>query len=855
VKNKMAVASQKISKRELDNAKLSTDIATQGIVLLENKGILPFNKTVKSIALFGSGARRTIKGGTGSGDVNVRSFVTVEQGFINMGFNVVTTPYMNAYDVITNETSSTYYRKIKEVSKQGTFIGLVTMMKNPFIPPLPELLSKETISGYMADAAVYVFSRNSGEGADRKAESGDYYLTEQEISDISLLSEFYSKFVLLLNVGGVIDLSKIIRLTGIGAIVLMSQGGSGCGDAVVAVLAGNVTPSGKLTATWAMDYKDYPLANEFATVGGDIFDTYYKEGVYVGYRYFDTFGVNPLYPFGFGRSYTEFTIHICSASLRGSKVVLEIFVKNKGDKFSGREVVQVYISIPSKNINKPYQVLAAFQKTKELVPGETQVLTLSFPLEQLASFDESRAVWILEDGDYVLRCGNSSMHTYATAIITIPESIITQQCKNMFRSEVVEEFTPPSRDPIIQISGVFHLVVDVKCIQTNICIYPLSIFCSSDRPNITFNDVKIGKATAEELVSCLTADELAALCVGAARFNLTDVSIVGNFSDAIPGAAGETTSFLKKYGIPQITMVDGPAGIRINPIVHEKDGEYIKNPEEDPIFRYTLQDGQINIDLSNSETKYQYCTALPIATMLAQTWDMELLERAGRLIGAEMSELGVELWLAPSLNIQRNPLCGRNFEYYSEDPLLSGFCAAAVVKGVQSHVGKGATIKHFAANNQETNRNYNNSVVSERVLREIYLKGFEICVREAKPFAVMTSLNLINGVHAATDRDLLIKVLRDEWGFDGVVMTDWGTTGIPGNNKDQKYDCSFAVHCIDAGNDLIMPGSQRDYDYIVTAIKTGELKISELQYCAANVIKLLVKTALEVEDGNLRRKN
>ena len=302
-------------------------------------------------------------------------------------------------------------------------------------------------------------------------------------------------------------------------------------------------------------------------------------------------------------------------------------------------------------------------------------------------------------------------------------------------------------------------------------------------------------------------------------------------------------------------MVDGPAGIRVNPILHEKNGDYLSDPGEDPIFSKLITADTAPVDLSGSVTKYQYCTALPVASMLAQSWNSELLYQAGEMIAAEMKLLGVDIWLAPAMNIQRNPLCGRNFEYFSEDPLLTGVCASAITNGVQSHPGKCVSIKHFAANNQETNRNFHNVHASERTLREIYLRGYELCLKRSKPATVMTALNLINGVHAACDHDLLTDILRREWGFDGIVMTDWGTTGVPGSNQGQKYDCCYASDCIRAGNDLIMPGSKRDLDYLLADLENGKLDPEDVRRCGGNILKLLREIESEGRNGTVCTEN
>ena len=807
--NRMATPDPLPSTREKANRETSARIAEEGIVLLENKGVLPFDRGVSTIALYGSGARHTIKGGTGSGDVNVRDYVTVEQGLLNSGYSVVTGEVLAEYDGILQNARLIYDASVRERAKAGAFAGLIAMMSNPFIPPVFPGLTEEVLCRHPADAAVYVLSRNSGEGADRRAVPGDYYLSEQEISDITLLAGQYQKFALLLNVGGVVELSPVKDLPG--AIVLMGQGGSGCGDAAAAVLSGRETPCGKLTATWAVEYADYPFAGEF----GDRYDSYYKEGVFVGYRWFDSLGKEVLYPFGYGLSYTTFALSIQGAELRENQVSVRVVVKNTG-AHPGKEVVQLYAAPKAPGLGKPYQSLAAFEKTKLLAPGEEQALTLNFDGELLAVYNEAKAAWLIEQGEYCLLCGTNSRSTTPCAVICVSQTIITEQCENKLRGEEVEEigntryFSFPKKLPVLQLDpGAFDTI----------------------KHDYT-------KQPADDF-GALTETELATLCIGAARIDMSAVTVVGTFSEGLPGAAGETTSLLTEKGVPSITMVDGPAGIRVNPILHEKDGGYLSDPREDPIFGKLITADTAPVDLSGSVTRYQYCTALPVASMLAQSWNPELLYQAGELIAAEMELLGVDIWLAPAMNIQRNPLCGRNFEYFSEDPLLTGVCAAALTNGVQSRPGKCVSIKHFAANNQETNRNFHNVHVSERALREIYLRGYEICLKNSKPATVMTALNLINGVHTACDHDLLTDILRREWGFDGIVMTDWGTTGVPGSNQGQKYDCCYASDCIRAGNDLIMPGSKRDLDYLLADLENGKLDPEDVRRCGGNILKLL----------------
>ena len=747
--------------------------AADGCVLLKNNGCLPFSENIRRIALYGNGERQTVKCGTGSGDVNVRSFVSIESGLENAGYEIVTKLLLEEYDRIQNEARAAYNQKIKALSKKGVMTALGAMLGNPFQAPGVSAVEKNDCERFSADAAVYVISRSGGEGTDRKNEEGDYRLTRQEISDISLISESYPIFVLLLNVGGVIEIQPVFENPNVSAVVLTGLGGISAGDAVSDILSGKVTPSGKLAATWAAKGTDYPYFEEF--YNGDPWNTQYKEDIFVGYRWFDRQKIKPIFPFGFGLSYTSFDIRLMSVTKTTDEVTVTVRVKNTGTVFSGKEVVQVYVRQPSVLSEKAEKILAAFRKTKLLSPSEEQKLTLSFQMEQLAFYDEVLQKWHLEGGRYAIAVGNSSDHLTSCAEINLDEKI--------FETEKHTE---------------------------------------------TFDEALSRR------LDGFSTEELAVLVVGNARTSLTDFSVIGNASDSIPGAAGETADSID--AIPSVVMADGPAGLRINPVVYRKDGLYINNPKEDPILSLVLPEEAQTVDLSGTVTEYRYCTALPSATVLAQTWDTGLLQEAGDVVGTEMEIFGIDWWLAPGMNIQRNPLCGRNFEYFSEDPLLTGKCAAAVTKGVQKHTGKGVTIKHFACNNKENGRNYNNSVLSERALREIYLKGFEICVKEAKPACVMSAYNLINGVHCANSRELLTEILRDEWGFNGVVMTDWYATQEL-SSHDSPYGVSDAALCIRAGNDLIMPGSQADIDSVLQAIENNELTAEELRLCAKRVVK------------------
>lgn len=762
-----------IEEREVINAQISRKLAGECMVLLENDGALPIY--TKKVALFGNGARATIKGGTGSGDVNTRNNVNIEQGFQNAGIEVTTTAWLDRQEQNTSAAKAAYVQWMKEEAARKQTSELAVMFDHPYKEPDCEIITINDIDVSETDTAVYVIARNSGEGADRFDEEGDYRLYPHERGNIHLLAEVYDKLIVVLNIGGVMDLSEMRSIAGVNAILLMTQLGNLGGDALLDVLTGKVNPSGKTTDTWAENYMDYPSSAKFSH-NESVHDEMYEDGIYVGYRYFDSFGVKPLYCFGYGKSYTDFEIKAGKISVEGNEIQIPVTVKNTGKIYAGKEVVQVYYSAAGGVMEKPYQELAVYQKTKLLAPGETEEIVLKYQAEKVI-FD-------------------------TTAIAQ--KTVVYQGMRKEYHTDKTEK--------------------------------------------ITMQDILSEKATVEELVAQLLTEELAEFCVGTLRADGGEV--VGNASYTVPGAAGDTSSVCKESrGIKNMILADGPAGLRLQPhFKTKKDGTLLPGGE---VMGDAYTPFNPNIDEKEVDNYYQYCTAIPIGWALAQSWNTELVEKAGDMVGSEMEQFHVDLWLAPALNIHRNPLCGRNFEYYSEDPYVSGKIAAAMTKGVQKHRGKGTTIKHFAVNNQEDNRYFVNAHVSERALREIYLKGFEIAVREAQPLSIMTSYNLLNGIHTANSHDLIQGMARDEWGFKGVVMTDWFTSQdmpmITGKFK-PAYPISASTGCIYAGNDIQMPGCQKNVDDIVEAVKTGKeidgykITKADLQFNAANVIRVVART-------------
>ncbi len=795
--------SDEVSEREARNAELSMNLAAQGMVLLENQNeVLPIASS-GNIALFGGGAYTTIKGGTGSGDVNQRNVVNVWDGFVNAGYNVTSEDWLNAFGEAYEQGG-------------GSTGGVGGASLVPDIEVTDAQIEAAKAGG--TDTAVYVIARSSGEFADRKL--SDYYLTDIEKANIAKMAANFENSIVVLNVGGMMDTKFFADTEGLDSMLLMSQAGMRGGDAVVKVLNGEVTPSGKLTDTWAVNYEDYSSSETFGINDGDDTQENYTDDIYVGYRYFDTFNITPAYEFGYGMSYTDFAMYVTDVQADAENVTVTARVTNTGDTYSGKEVVQVYFSAPDGELEKPYQELAAYGKTDELAPGESQTLTLSYNTTEMSSYSMDQAAYIMEAGDYVIRVGNSSRNTAVAAVVSLDETCTTEQLSNqMVQDEDMdviskEGVTPYSYEgeaeqiaaaPRFEIAAVDVAYADNASEYDDESIvsyvYEGSDYEAVDQEanprytrtpdgnsnttpsqkiepyeetiqyvektvdNPTLLDVYLGTVSMEEFLASLTPEEMSYIVEGIG-WGGSNTPIIGAQSNSVQGAAGETTSnYYETRTIPNIVLADGPAGIRITQ-QYEDDGQ----------------------------TYYQYCTAFPIGTLIAQSWDREVARQFGEAIGEEMTEMGVTMWLAPGMNIHRNPLCGRNFEYYSEDPFVAGMTAAAVTTGVQSWPGIGVTLKHYAGNNQEDNRNAVNNTITERALREIYLKGFEIAVKAANPMGIMTSYNLNNAWPAADDYDLCTDIPRGEWGFNGLIMTDWG-----GGQ-------STPVNSMHAGNDLIMPG-------------------------------------------------
>lgn len=755
--------------------------AAEGIVLLKNNEILPFKSTDR-VSVFGRTAINYFAVGYGSGgDVQKPYVVNIVDGLMKNGVRV-------NQDLL--ETYTQWIAKPKNAPDEG-FWGHWPMN----FPEMP--LDRETVrrAAGQSDVALVVIGRAAGEDRENKLKKGSYYLTDAECRMLDLVTAEFKRVAVMMNCGNIIDMAWTKAYHNkIGAIVYAWQGGMEGGNAVADVLTGRINPSGKLADTIAVSYEDYSSASNF---GNRRFNNY-AEDIYVGYRYFETFAPNKvLYPFGFGLSYTSFDLK-AEGNIEGTQITVNAVVQNAG-KIAGKEVVQVYLSMPQGVLGKPEKILAAFRKTKELQPGENEELTLSFDLGEFASYDDSgasghKSAYILEKGQYTVFIGSDIRTNHEALKHTIENTLVIRQL-----SEVMAVKPENAFERLVNHGGqpeyerVPTATIDLKNIILN--SLPNEVPYTGDR-GLKLDDVKSRKCTMDQFVAQLTPEELDDLCHGEGKMN----SRLGTRGNA--GAMGGVTESLRDKGIPPVITVDGPAGIRLR----------------------------------------RTCMLLPCGTQLACTFDTDLVSEIYSAIAGEMKHHSVDILLAPGMNIHRNPLCGRNFEYFSEDPLLSGKMGAAVVNGLQL-AGVSASPKHFAGNNQETDRNRNDSRISERALREIYLKTFEIMVKESKPHTIMTSYNKVNGVWSHYNYELVTRVLREEWGYTGIVITDWWmqkafSREFPTLEND-ACRIRAQVDVLMPGGDGLRPNAKVGRKLLDTYGQPEGITLGEMQRTAANILGLV----------------
>lgn len=826
------------SMRMLKNGALSRSLAAESMVLLKNIGntlpLLGSPEEPVSVAVFGVGQVYTVKGGTGSGNVNNLKTVSLLEGLEEC-------PSLKPDGLLARK-----YRTWA-LGHENMCVEAGMEPKGYFNPEMP--LTGEEVRSFAIgnDAAIVVLTRVAGEGADMRAEEGMIYLTQRERELMDQVTTHFEKTILLLNTAGYLEITDYVQK--FSAIVFMGLPGQDAG-AVADVLTGSVLPSGHLTDTWPLRYSQYPTAEEFSRkhgngrinqVMGDTseqIDVYYHDDIYVGYRYFDTFGEDVLYPFGYGLTYGKTELTAYSFGVTGDRITISATVENTGNVFAARQVLQVYLSAPQGTLEQPFQQLCAFGKTRLLAPGEEETLELSFRLSDFASFSEKTYSYLLEKGHYYVRLGTDSRTTNVCGAVYLPETVTTQVLSDRM-GHTPEDFTVlsgknatpityPGEEEELQFAKAHAVRLSPREFRTTKQKYrkPYGIL-RRGKTDLRLADVMKERCSLSEFVASMEASDLCRLVCGIgmdfaglpgfedeAPHDSSANGIIGGGGMKVHGSAGETADLYEKYGIPAISLSDGPAGIRIAQKVKNEEGEVIR---------------------------MQLCTAFPVGSLLACSWDPEVLGGIGTGIATEMTEYGIEILLAPGMNIHRNPLCGRNYEYYSEDPLVSGFCAASMTKALQKF-GVGVTVKHFAGNNQETQRTNSNDIISQRALREIYLRGFEKVVKEAQPYAVMTSYNDINGVPTGNNYDLTTAILRDEWGFKGMVVTDWGG-GI-----------STPALSICCGNDMIQPGGEDVVEEIATALASEEetvsrgvapyaekMNIAQLQAAAMHILSVILR--------------
>ena len=635
--------------------------------------------------------------------------------------------------------------------------------------PIPDDLLEQAKN--VTDTAIITLCRYSEENEDRRNDGTDtyFYLTDAEKHMVETVTENFANVVVLLNVGAMIDTSWFAYNDKIQSAVMLWQGGMEGGLAAADILTGEVNPSGKLVDTCAKTFEDYPTSEGFHESEDYV---KYTDDIFVGYRYFETVPGKQdhvVYPFGYGLSYTTFAFSNINAYCDKKNILITLSVTNTGDK-AGREVVQVYYSAPQGKLGKASKELCGFAKTKLLTPGESEDLCITFAINDMASFDDcgviSKSCFVLEKGVYHIYVG--------TSVRDVEELEFTYELMDDVITEQLHSYCAPENlDKRMKVDGSYE---SLECEPVQRTVFPCE-YKFAEKPDVEepykLLDVAKGRVDLDTLIAQLTDEELCHLVGGQPGQGVSSTSGMGN---------------LPRLGIPLVMTADGPAGLRSRTI------------------------------------SYIPTTAFPVATCLACSWDVALIEEVGRAMALEVKENNICMFLTPALNIHRSPLCGRNFEYFSEDPFLSGKMAAAKVKGIQSQ-NIVATPKHFACNNKETNRKFSDSIVSERALREIYLKGFEICVKEAKPKMIMTSYNIVNGVAASQNAELLQGILRGEWGYEGLVTSDWVTL------KDHVLE-------VKAGNDIKMPVGEPQN--LMKALQDGSLKREELAICVKHLLEMIL---------------
>ncbi|MBE6862448.1 MAG: beta-glucosidase [Ruminococcus sp.] len=760
----------------------AAETVSEGIVMLKNdNNALPLDKN-EEVALFGRIQLHYYKSGTGSGGlVNVSKVTGITEGLLESGVKV-------------NEELLSVYKEWDEENPFDIGEGWGQEPWSQKEMPLSDELAERI--GKQCRTAIVIIGRTAGEEQDNTLSKGAFLLSDTETDMLSKVRRNFEKVIVLLNVGGIIDMSFVDEC-GPDAVLYVWQGGMTGGTGTAAVLRGEVSPSGKLTDTIAYSVSDYPSADNF----GSIERNFYCEDIYVGYRYFETFAKEKVrYPFGFGLSYTTFETNTSSVTEVDGTLTFIIDVKNTGS-CKGKEVVQLYVQSPQGKLGKPSRVLCGYEKTKELMPGEIETLEITVKLSDIASYDDSgisghKSCYVLEAGEYSFYVGSDVRTAAKVHSLDLSEDLIVEELSQVLAPVMPFDRIRPEESDNGQFSPVSESVplLEISENDRRKANMPEEIVYTGDK-GIKLNDVLSGKNTMTQFVAQLSDEDLSCIIcgegMGSPRVTPGTASAFGGVSDR-----------LTEYGIPCGCCSDGPSGMRLD-----------------------------------CGTK---AFSLPNGTMIASTFNKKLITELYTFMGLEMRANKVDCLLGPGMNIHRHPLNGRNFEYFSEDPYLTGTMACAELKGLQS-TGVTGTIKHFCGNNQETGRHTSDSVISERALREIYLKGFEIAVKQGNADSIMTTYGSVNGLWTAGSYDLCTHILRNEWGYDGFVMTDWWADI---NEREKPCDKTNFAAMARAQNDVYMvcsDGSRND-DNTLESLENGSLRRSELQRNAANICHFLMKT-------------
>jgi len=756
---------------------LVRQLGADSMVLLKNSDVLPMTRG--KVALFGAGAVDTVCCGIFYNYVYTDKNINVKEGLESNGFTLTTSSWLSKMEKEVKMVE----KANKNVREERFFSG-----KRVEVAEVPISVADMAEAILGTDTCIYVVRRHP---TNEPVGPSEYQLTEEEQENLKLISGSFKNVILVLN-SGMMELASVARMKAVKAIILMGYPGMEAGDCIADIISGAVNPSGRLGCTWAKKYKDYSTCIN-QSKHKEVNEIDYKEGIYVGYRYFDAFDVTPLYPFGYGQSYTTFDIRLEYFEASWMGINFRVKVTNTGN-CAGREVVQIYCTHPNGKLEKPYQVLNGFGKTGKLKPGDSEEITIKTPIISFCSFDEETTSWIMEKGDYLFRIGSNSRDTKVCAKMILDKLTTIKKVSYVLPPKKKLEFlTPPPR---AEEEVGYVLVASLSSDDYNSDkreVIPKSEFTTyvpegsnytsyvnNNRYEIpfrahenveyvqpcgftTFFDVIKGNVSIEEFVSSLSPEILARLVAGEVNesklYSENRFNFEFNFDkNKLPVAARTTSQFATTLGIPGVAIADGPSGLHI---------------------RNTC------------------CTCFPSPMNMGQTWDMSAMVRMGRAYGREMEYYDIDYCLAPPLNINRNPMKSRGYEFYSEDPAHAGVLGAGFCMGVKRYEGRDVIMKNLPTFNQENDRHDININVSRRAFGELYLRSFSACQYTIHPAGVINTGNRINGDFATSQRGLNTEIIRDDWGFTGFVMSDWGS------RSEKAYD-------LHAGCDLIMPGFDPD---------------------------------------------